>query len=131
MTAPISANQPSPQQLAALLLSQDLFFTSKITGTAGALGYRVDVVGGPGQIAGKLADASYGCVMIDLALAGVAVADVVAALPDEDRPPIVAFGSHVNTTRLDEARDAGCDDVMPRSRFSAALPEILTQYLGN
>jgi hypothetical protein len=40
----------------------------------------------------------------------------------------VAFGSHVQTERLQAARDAGCTNVLPRSRFSASLPELLQQY---
>ena len=42
---------------------------------------------------------------------------------------MIAFGSHVATDRLDEARTAGCDDVMPRSRFSGQLPDILRATL--
>jgi len=42
--------------------------------------------------------------------------------------PVIAFGSHVDKARLDEARAAGCDEVMPRSRFSSELPALLRRY---
>jgi hypothetical protein len=42
----------------------------------------------------------------------------------------VAFGSHVDKARLDQARAAGCDEVLPRSKFSGELPELLRRYLG-
>jgi hypothetical protein len=57
------------------------------------------------------------------------VSDVLAALPAANRPTVIAFGPHVQTARLDEAREAGCDDVFPRSKFSASLTHILTQAL--
>lgn len=115
-----------------LLLCDDLFFGTKVTGTARGLGLRVDDVPTVTALEAALEgdDGPVALVLIDLGLAGVAVADVVAALPVEaDRPRIVAFGSHVDTTRLQEARAAGCDDVLPRSRFSVELPEILRSTL--
>jgi hypothetical protein len=36
----------------------------------------------------------------------------------------------VQTERLEEARAAGCDEVFPRSKFSASLVSILTRYLA-
>lgn len=118
-------------QAAGLLVSRDLFFSSKITGTAGELGLTIDVEGDVEQAKSRLAGSSYRCVLIDLGLAGLSVADLVAALPQEGRPRTVAFGAHVQTARLEEARAAGCDDVMPRSRFSATLPQVLKECLGS
>ena len=43
--------------------------------------------------------------------------------------PTVAYGSHVDKDRLDAARAAGCDEVLPRSRFSSELPAWLRRYL--
>ncbi|MGZ3385055.1 MAG: hypothetical protein ACXWNF_09120, partial [Isosphaeraceae bacterium] len=42
----------------------------------------------------------------------------------------VAFGSHVDTEALAAARAAGCDPVMPRSKFSADLPELIRRFFG-
>ena len=118
---------------AALLISQDLFFVSKVTGTARELGLTVESEGNRREALSKAAGGQYGCLILDLAMPGVVVADVIAAtksLPDKDRPKVIAFGSHVLTARLEEARQAGCDDVMPRSKFSATLPELLKRSLG-
>lgn len=113
---------------AALLVSRDLFFTSKVTGTAAALGIIVRVVGDV-KTAAQLADETpYQCVLIDLADAGLNVSEFFAHWKSERPVPVIAFGSHVATARLQEARDAGCTEVMPRSRFSANLPELLKQY---
>ena len=44
--------------------------------------------------------------------------------------PFVAFGSHVDTVALADARSAGCDPVLPRSRFTAELPTLIGGYFG-
>lgn len=121
---------PAP---AALMFSSDLFFGSKVTGTASALGLQVELTGNVQQGLAKLADGKFRCVILDLAMPGLAPAAVTAAIghvAEDQRPRVVAFGSHVHTARLEEARQAGCDDVMPRSRFSAQLVPILQQACG-
>ena len=113
-----------------VVVTQDLFFGSKITGTADQLGLNVKLAG---TVDGGIEQASQETVrllLLDLAMPGLNVADVIASLPEEHRPTVVAFGAHVNTVRLDEAREAGCDEVLPRSRFTATLPEILTRSLA-
>ena len=76
-------------------------------------GYRSDVV----AALKKLRTGGYRCVIVDLAKRGLAVGDVMASLPPADPPHVIAFGAHVDVNRLDEARDAGCDQVFVRSRF--------------
>ena len=130
----------------ALLISRDLFFISKVTGTAASLGIEMRVAA-EAQAAAELAGKeSFQCIFIDLADDGLDVSEFFAGLkarmPDSNAPlskappsndpvPVVAFGSHVATARLQAARDAGCTDVLPRSRFSADLPEILQKYCIN
>lgn len=123
MTAP---DTPSP---AGLLISRDLMFTSKITGTAGALGLRVQVVPDRPSALRQIAFGGIRAVFIDLAETGLDLAALVTSLPAENPPAVIAFGSHVATATLQAARDAGCTEVLPRSRFSAELPELLARYL--
>lgn len=108
-----------------LLLTRDLMFTSKITGTAASLGLVVETVGDVEHLARRAAEASATVVFLDLNDPNLIPAAAVAALPTRTRPWVIAFGSHVDEARLAEARAAGCDEVMPRSRFSATLPELL------
>ena len=116
---------------AGLFFTRDLFFGSKVTGTAAALGFRVEMEGDVSQGLSKLSGGDYRCIILDLAMPGLVPADVIGGLPAGNRPRLIAFGSHVNTVRLVEARVAGFDEVLPRSRFSAELPEILTRYCGD
>jgi CheY-like chemotaxis protein len=119
----------------ALLVSRDLFFISKVTGTASSLGIAMQVAG-EAQGAAQLANTEiFQCIFIDLADEGLDVSEFFTSLktqlPASSLPvPVIAFGSHVATARLQQARDAGCTDVMPRSRFSASLPELLQKYCG-
>lgn len=115
---------------AGLLISRDLFFTSKVTGTAAALGINLQVVGDAAAAARLAGEEHCRCVFIDLADAGLDVSAFFRELRAERELTVVAFGSHVATARLQEARDAGCTEVMPRSRFSSSLPELLKQYCG-
>jgi CheY-like chemotaxis protein len=110
-----------------------LLFSTKITGTARALGFEMDVVAGVDDLARRVGQNAYRCVLIDLSVAGVNLSEVVdsAGKRGDGRPAIVAFGSHVDTARLNEAEAAGCDEVMPRSRFASTLPELLGRLFSN
>ena len=104
-------------------------FLSKVTGTANSLGVQVETAGlSQGLI--KAATGGHACILVDLGLQPFAVADLTRILPEESPPPVIAFGSHVDTARLEEARQAGCHEVVPRSYFNSHLPEILAKYLG-
>lgn len=41
----------------------------------------------------------------------------------------MAYGSHVDKVRLNQASAAGCDEVLPRSKFNAELHDLLPRYL--
>lgn len=121
---------PRPPSQSALLLSRDLFFTSKVTGTAAAMGLTVEVVGDAEVAVEKLRSGGYRCLFLDLGHATVNVGELMARLPSENRPPVIAFGAHVATARLEEARAAGCNEVLPRGRFAATLPDLLQKYIA-
>jgi DNA-binding NtrC family response regulator len=115
-----------------LLLCRDLFFVSKVTGTAAALGCRVEVVCDAASAETRLAQGGVRGVMIDLSLpiAAEDVADLVSVARRHGVASVLAFGSHVAQERLSAAAKAGCGDVYPKSRFAAQLPQILKRCLG-
>ena len=116
--------------LDGLLMTRDLMFTSKVTSTAASLGLRIEVVGTVEQLSLRMAEAAPRAVFLDLGLTDLDPAQVVNTLPITARPQVIAFGSHVDEARLNAARDAGCDDVMPRSKFSSTLPELLQRVFA-
>ena len=111
-----------------LLLCDDLIFTSRITGTAKALGLSLRAVKSPGDLLRFAEQSAPRCVIIDLHAPGLVIGEfartLVALTP---RPLLVGYGSHVDTATMKAAREAGCDIVWPRSKFveelSAMLPE--------
>jgi ActR/RegA family two-component response regulator len=115
--------------LNAILLSDDLIFTSRVTGTARDLGLSV----APARTVAAVLDLARRqppvCVILDLALAGQELPALMADLARlPRRPRTVAYGSHVDTASLNAAREAGCDVVLPRSRFVSELPTALPAW---
>ena len=115
-----------------LLLSRDLIFTSKVTGTASALGHKVVVVGSIASAQANLAKGVPAVVFVDLSAGDLVSPTSIASYREITPPgtPFVAFGSHVDTQALAEAAAAGCDPVMPRSRFTNELPSLIRRYFG-
>lgn len=111
-----------------LFVSRDLMFESRVTGTAQALGVTVQTAGNV-EGARKLAiSTGCRCVLFDLSLGTEGLESLVADARAASGVPVIAFGSHVATALLEAARDAGCAEVMPRSRFTAILADLLTRY---
>ena len=108
-----------------LFVGRDLLFSSRVTGAAQAEGVRVDVVGDSAAAIERIQGGAYCGLLLDLSNSSLDLAAVLDSLPRNPRPRVIAFDSHVATARLEAARTAGCDEVMPRSRFSATLPDLL------
>ncbi|MCC7422408.1 MAG: hypothetical protein IT428_19180 [Planctomycetaceae bacterium] len=119
-----------PDSNRGLLLTSNLFFSSKVTGTAQALGLAVDAVMRTDQVAALVATGKYRCLFIDLGLPGLDIGKFIPSLPAERPIRRIAFGPHVETALFEAARAAGCDEVLPHSRFSGQLPELLRNELS-
>ena len=108
-----------------VLLTTDLFFTSKIQGPATHLGFRVKIVSSqPGldsfdlnQLAG---------VIVDLELPGLDFARLSETIHTH-AVKFIGYGSHVKTNLFDSAREAGIGLLYSRGEISSKLPEILNQ----
>lgn len=116
-----------PGSLHGLLLTRDLMFTSKVTGTAAALGLRFETLGSVDLLRPRIAESQPQAVFVDLGCLDFVPSTIIESLPSERRPVIIGFGSHVDVERLESARQAGFDVVLPRSKFSASLPELLRE----
>jgi hypothetical protein len=132
--SPLESEPVSPEAgPTGILLSRDLIFTSKVTGTARALGHRVLVAGTIDLALAMIEQWGPNVVFVDLAAGDLVAPQALMSYQALARPAtaFVAFGPHVETEALAAARAAGCDPVMPRSKFSAELPELVKQYLSN
>ncbi len=124
--------RPEAETPVGLLLSRDLIFTSKVTGTASALGRKVVVAGQVAQALAIIEKWPPRVVFVDLAAGELVASPALLQYQGAAGPgtPFLAFGSHVDVEALAEAARAGCDPVMPRSRFTAELPALIRRFLG-
>jgi CheY-like chemotaxis protein len=115
-----------------LLLCEDLIFTSRITGEARALGLMVKPARSVDQFLTFAQQETPSCVLIDLGFPGLILTDLLRRLGERCSPPprVTAYGSHVDAEGLRAARAAGCDPVLPRSKFIEELPRALPEWLA-
>lgn len=115
-----------------IVLSDDLLFSSRISGTARAHAGTVKIARSPAVLHQMLQQEKPTCVIVDLGHPGLDVADLVRRLGElgQPRPRLIAYGSHVDAHTLRQARQAGCDLVLPRSQFVAELEHKLSEWLA-
>jgi CheY-like chemotaxis protein len=115
-----------------LLLSDDLMFASRITGTARSLGLTIKPARSVDVLESNASQESPRCVVLDLANPTLQLTALLDKLREtcSPMPRIVAYGSHVDAAGLKAARDAGCDVVLPRSAFVEQLQSQLPEWMA-
>jgi DNA-binding NarL/FixJ family response regulator len=111
----------------AIVLIDDLFFQAKLHETAKLTGVTLETVTTGEQLVKSAAASPAALIIVDLnARQGPlqAIETLAASAPGNPRR-VIAFLSHVQTDLADRARAAGCQEVMPRSKFTQNLAEIL------
>lgn len=115
----------SPDKTLVALID-DMLFESKIRGAAGAGGWDVHCTSDAVRLAADARAHDAKLVLIDLNIVGADPIEAIAGIRALDSPPrIIAFVSHVDRELAERGRSAGADEVLPRSRFSADLPQLL------
>jgi DNA-binding NarL/FixJ family response regulator len=116
-----------------LVLCDDLIFFSRIAGAARAAGLTARQAKTPADLLALARSAAPRGVIVDLQNPGLdlpaMLAELRAACPDAV-PRVIAYGSHVLADALRDARQAGCDRVLPRSRFVETLETEIADWLG-
>ncbi len=112
----------------------DLLFATRISSTAEALGIGSRPARNAAALQARLDQVDDGklnepvkALLVDLD-APDALAIIVQAKAHANPPAVLAFGSHVMTDLLHEAREKGADFVMARGAFTGNLPEILDRF---
>jgi len=114
-----------------LVLSDDLLDASRTVSHGRAAGVTVVQCRTLDVLRHQLAAAEVVCCIIDLQFPKLNLTELVGyTTRDDRRPRLVGYGSHVDAKRLSEARHAGFDDVMPRSKYFDTLAERMGEYAG-
>ena len=113
-----------------ILLSDDLLFTSRIVGTARAQGLEMKTARTVEQVRQLASATPPACIIVDLNHPGLELAPLIGALKKNGPCTVVGYGSHVAAEILQQARTAGCDVVLPRSKFVEMLGEALPGWYG-
>jgi DNA-binding NarL/FixJ family response regulator len=106
----------------------DLLFSSKIRATAKQVGVDVQFARTPDEILAQARSIKPSLAIFDLNSGKTDPVGTIAALKAD--PSIAAirtigFASHVHTALIAAARQAGADEVLPRSAFASHLADIL------
>ncbi len=131
MVSPVS-HAPSDRTQSGILLSRDLIFTTKVKATALSLGYRISVIGDVSKAKAEI-ESSHPClVLVDLTAGELSAPSAISEYVAIAGPHtwLVAFGPHVDSESLANARAAGCQAVLTRSKFAGDLPSLLRSYFN-
>ena len=112
----------------AIALIDDLFFLAKVHETAKHTGVTLETAATGDQLLKAAAGSPAALILVDLNVKqGALEAIERLCAPNGQGNPrrVIAFLSHVQTDLAERARSAGCQDVMPRSKFTQNLAEIL------
>ncbi len=108
----------------------DIFFASKINAAARALDIEMPAARWlPLELAAQIKSEKPFSILLDLNSKKTDPLLIIQTLkndPGTRSVPIIGFLSHVQTDLYEKAVAAGCDRVLPRSKFSQDLPNILS-----
>jgi CheY-like chemotaxis protein len=109
----------------------DLMFGVRVEDAVRASGYRMVWLQPGEDVVARMIALQPALFVVDIADAGVDWEHVIAQAKSSSatrRIPVLAFGAHVDTAATARARRAGADEVLARSRFVQALPELIAKH---
>lgn len=106
----------------------DIFFSAKIDAAARIVGVELRQATDAHRLEEQLATLTPTLIVLDLNSKACAPLQAIRRIKADPRTreiPLVGFLSHVQVDLQEAAREAGCDQILPRSIFSANLAQIL------
>ncbi len=111
-------------QIVALV--DDLFFIAKMQESARQVGAQLKTVSTGPALVQAAADPAVTLLIVDLNARAGAIQALEELKLAGSHKPAIAFLSHVQTELAERAKATGCEQVMPRSQFTANLGKILS-----
>jgi CheY-like chemotaxis protein len=111
----------------------DLFFLAKINETARKLNIKVEFVKTDQELYDKVNGTVPALIIFDLNNVNAKPLQTIPKLKKHFKREtnIIGFVSHVQGDLKLKAQEAGCDSVLPRSAFSANLPQLLRRHAAD
>ena len=112
----------------------DLFFVSKLQETARQVGAPLAIVRAATFHLDDLRRQKPALIIFDLNTTSGNAAELIRQLKSDaelKEIPVLAFFSHVQVELQRAAQEAGCDQILPRSQFTATLPQLLRQAVSS
>lgn len=113
---------------AIIIAVEDMFFAAKIRAVAEALNIPLRFAKNNEDVMSAAREENAALVICDLHNARLDAFKLAREIKEDERlqkTRLLGFFSHVQTELLQKAREAGFEEVMPRSAFTKRLPEIL------
>ncbi len=108
-------------------LVDDLFFQAKLQETARQVGVELKTVATGDALLAEAQRSAPALLIVDLNARSGAIEALERLRAAGNQRPVVAFLSHVQVELAERAKAAGCQQVMPRSKFTQNLAAILAQ----
>jgi CheY-like chemotaxis protein len=110
------------------LLTSDLMISSQASATASRGGAALKTFASSEQLIAACADGGFDHVIVDLAMPGIDLRDLVSELNQQAAQSIriTAFGPHVQEATLQSAQAAGCHQVLTRGQFHANMEDVVS-----
>jgi CheY-like chemotaxis protein len=112
------------QMAQVVALVDDLFFQAKLVETAKQLGVELRTCATPEAFATEIAKNPPRLAVVDLNARGNPLEAIERMQTNTRKIPLIGFLSHVQVDLAERARAAGCQEVMPRSKFTRDLATI-------
>lgn len=111
-------------------LIDDIFFQSKLVETAKHIGVELKAFSSSDALLAALTNANGAAprlIVVDLNARSSPIEAMVAMRARDSQVPLVSFFSHVQTELAQRAREAGCTEILPRSKFTKDLAAIFSR----
>ncbi len=108
-----------------VVLVDDLFFQSKIVETARHTGVDLKLCSTPNAFIAEIEGNAPALAIVDLNARSNPLSAIERLKAAGNQVPVISYLSHVQTELAEQAKAAGCREVMPRSKFSMNLAAIL------
>lgn len=110
-----------------LALVDDIFFQAKMLETAKHIGVELKSFSAGNALLAEVNQTPPKLIVVDLNARQSAVETIALLHSHNSQIPVLAFFSHVQTDLAQRAHQAGCTEVMPRSKFTKELAAIFSR----